>query len=668
MRLGYEYQSLKDADIHPETRIFLNRFVPAIQRINRDKNLTVEQILATIEEIHGIIKNNDMGKEFLGRLLDQTADIKLIDFDHPEDNDFAVVDELTFGPEAKGSFRPDVTVLVNGIPLGFLEVKKPNNEGGIQKEFHRMLDERLQVPEFKKYFNMLQFVTFSNNMEYETDNDAAPAEEVRAGSFYSTPNGNRTFFSFFREENPKTSGFKEIYMDEVRYILKDNGYSPSYADTEEFQTNLQPSTPCNRFVTSFFDIPRMMYLLQYGFFYVDTIDEKTGQPVTQKHIMRYPQFFASQAILKRIDGGGKSGIIFHTQGSGKTELSAFSTRIIRDYYSERGITAKFYYVVDRLDLLIQVRDEMRNRGLNAIEVNSRSDFEKELKRPLPKRGDLRSNGEIVVVNIQKFTDALPQVSNVYDAKIQRIFFVDEAHRSYKQTGQFFKNLMLVDDNAIYIAMTGTPLLSKKERSNLKFGDYIHKKCCLSKDVPDIYQCIKDTVAENGYPSKLSDTICAMLRYMKKNNLLGGCHATASAMYVALSEQGFKTELCVGEIGSPDMSPFDHSWVTVDDKVIDLACYMPLPNSAGITNASYPIVLSTDVVTKSTPKLTYGVETGMGFDFQTQQLLRMPFVDYLDNYPFEKNGLWTVIQRISPVPINYRTLREKYSNVQRKICK
>lgn len=474
MRLGYEYQSLKDADIHPETRIFLNRFVPAIQRINSDKNLTAEQILATIEEIHNIIKNNDMGKEFLSRLLDQTADIKLIDFDHPADNDFAIVDELTFGPEAKGSFRPDITILVNGIPLGFLEVKKPNNEGGIQKEFHRMLDERLQVPEFKKYFNMLQFVTFSNNMEYETDNDAAPAEEVRAGSFYSTPNGNRTFFSFFREENPKTTGFKEIYMDEVRYILKDNGYSPSYADTEEFQTNLQPSTPCNRFVTSFFDIPRMMYLLQYGFFYVDTIDEKTGQPVTQKHIMRYPQFFASQAILKRIDGGGKSGIIFHTQGSGKTELSAFSTRIIRDYYSERGITAKFYYVVDRLDLLIQVRDEMRNRGLNAIEVNSRADFEKELKRPLPKRGDLRSNGEIVVVNIQKFTDALPQVSNVYDAKIQRIFFVDEAHRSYKQTGQFFKNLMLVDDNAIYIAMTGTPLLSKKERSNLKFGDYIHK--------------------------------------------------------------------------------------------------------------------------------------------------------------------------------------------------
>lgn len=57
-----------------------------------------------------------MGKEFLSRLLDQTADIKLIDFDRPADNDFAIVDELTFGPEAKGPFQPDITVLVRYSP------------------------------------------------------------------------------------------------------------------------------------------------------------------------------------------------------------------------------------------------------------------------------------------------------------------------------------------------------------------------------------------------------------------------------------------------------------------------------------------------------------------------------------------------------------------------
>ena len=83
-------------------------------------------------------------------------------------------------------------------------------------------------------------------------------------------------------------------------------------------------------------------------------------------------------------------------------------------------------------------------------------------------------GEICVVNIQKFEGKMPEAKNDYNAKVQRIFFVDEAHRSYSSTGEFFKNLMTCDLNAIYIALTGTPLLSKKERSNLKFGDYIHK--------------------------------------------------------------------------------------------------------------------------------------------------------------------------------------------------
>lgn len=70
---------------------------------------------------------------------------------------------------------------------------------------------------------------------------------------------------------------------------------------------------------------------------------------------------------------------------------------------------------------------------------------------------------------------MPEIKNDYNAKIQRIIFVDEAHRSYaKSSGEFYKNLMLVDRDAIFIAMTGTPLLSKKERSNLRFGDYIHK--------------------------------------------------------------------------------------------------------------------------------------------------------------------------------------------------
>ena len=216
MRNGYDYQSLKDIDLHNETRIAMNRFIPAISKLN-GKQYTQAEALAIVEEIHTVIKNNDLGKSFYQWLINPQDKPQLVDFEHPYENDFAIVDELTFGKdgtenEKTGSFRPDITVLINGIPLAFLEVKHPNNEGGIQAEFNRMLNKRLEKPEYKKYFNMLQVVSFSNNMEYESDDDTAFAEDVKAGSFYTTPNGQKTSFSFFREEQPKTSGFVNAFL------------------------------------------------------------------------------------------------------------------------------------------------------------------------------------------------------------------------------------------------------------------------------------------------------------------------------------------------------------------------------------------------------------------------------------------------------------------------
>ena len=451
--------------VHPETKIALNRLKPALERLN-GRTYSDEEAVAVADEINNVIRNNDMGKEFYQWLIRPGNRDRLIDFDDITKNDFAVVDELWFGPQAKGSFRPDINILINGIPLAFLEVKKPNNPGGIQSEFRRMLDDRLAVPEYRKYFNMLQIVAFSNNMEYEDEDDAVSADSIRAGSFYTTPNGKNTTFSFFREERPKVSGFTEVTLDTVKYVLKDNHYNPSEADTPEFQTNLQMDTPCNKFVTSLFEKERLLYFLQYGIAFVDLA-------VPEKYIMRYPQFFASRAIIQRLEKGGRSGIIFHTQGSGKTNLAGSSVRILRDYYAKKNITARVYYIVDRLDLLTQVSNDMKARGLSVVNVDSKSEFERELNSPLS-AVSADSDGSITVVNIQKFDSDMPVGKNDYNAKIQRIFFVDEAHRSYKMTGEFFKNLMLCDRDGIFIAMTGTPLLSKKERSNLKFGDYIHK--------------------------------------------------------------------------------------------------------------------------------------------------------------------------------------------------
>lgn len=471
LKLGYNYQSLKDdkLDLDFNTKIFINRFKPAIEKIN-NKKLTYDEIKQILDEINNLIRNNDLGKEFYNRLIDPQDKLKLIDFENIKNNDFAVVDELPFSitPDSDiGSFRPDINILINGIPLAFLEVKKPNNEGGIQKEFVRMINNRLKNAEFRKYFNLIQMVSFSNNMEYEESDEA---EDVRAGSFYTTPNGNNTSFSFFREDEELyhiNYKYKEITEEEIKDITKDLGYDKKIVDTNEFKENLKNTTPCNKFVTSVYDKERFLYFLYYGILYIN-------EKIPQKHIMRYPQFFATRKIIERLENGGKGGIIWHTQGSGKTALAAYSNRVIKDYYAKKNIVARFFFVVDRIDLLRQASTEFENRGFSVINCNSKSEFSDELNKSLSTKNLNDSIGEYCVVNIQKFEGEMPNAKNDYNANVQRIFFVDEAHRSYSTNGEFFKNLMVCDNDGVYIALTGTPLLSKKERSNLKFGDYIHK--------------------------------------------------------------------------------------------------------------------------------------------------------------------------------------------------
>ena len=114
LRLGYEYQSLKDIDLHTETRIAVNRFQPALQRIN-GKTYSDEEIQNILDKIHSTIRNNDMGRAFYRWLIHPQDETILVDFENIENNNFAVVDELTFGKEGTenekdGSFRPDITV------------------------------------------------------------------------------------------------------------------------------------------------------------------------------------------------------------------------------------------------------------------------------------------------------------------------------------------------------------------------------------------------------------------------------------------------------------------------------------------------------------------------------------------------------------------------------
>lgn len=458
-RLGYEYLSLKKATWDKDTNIFTDIFIESIERIN--PNLEDDEAKRLYEDVALALDNEDLGKAFFEMLLEKSG-TKLIDFENFDNNSFHVVTELPY-ENGDDNFRPDVITLINGMPLVFIEVKKPNNREGIIAERTR-INKRFQNKKFRKFVNITQFMIFSNNMEYD-NTDPAPIE----GAFYASPSYHKPIFNYFREE--ETFDLENLLKPEddtlENVVLKDTNYQ-AIKGNAEFLTNKNPNSPTNRILTSLLSRERLSFLLQYSLVYVN---EQSG---LQKHIMRYPQIFATKAIERKLNEDVKKGIIWHTQGSGKTALTFYSVKFLTDYFQKKKVIPKFYFIVDRLDLATQASSEFEKRGLTVIKVNSRKEFEKDIKTTTALH-NLSGKAEITVVNIQKFTDDSNVVQQKdYNIDIQRIYFLDEAHRSYNPKGSFLANLVQSDKNAITIGLTGTPLLSKDYNSKDLFGDYIHK--------------------------------------------------------------------------------------------------------------------------------------------------------------------------------------------------
>ncbi len=458
-RLGYEYLSLKDAVWDENTNIFTDIFKQSLAKINPDAD--EQAINRALEDITLALDNEDLGKAFY-EILTNRSGLKLIDFTDFNKNTFNVVTELTY-KNGDEEFRPDIILLINGMPLSFIEVKKPNNKDGVLAERNR-INTRFKNDKFRRFVNITQLMVFSNNMEYNSDSPL-PIE----GTFYASSSYDKPVFNYFREEEPlNLAALLKPENDGLENeILRDNNLTV-IKHSPEFITNKDPNTPTNRICTSLFSKERFSFLLQYAFAYINETDG------LQKHIMRYPQIFATKAIEKKLSEGIKKGIIWHTQGSGKTALAYYNVRHLTDYFQKQSVIPKFYFIVDRIDLLIQAHREFTSRGLIVHSINSRDEFAKDIKSTEVIH-NLSGKPEITVVNIQKFKDDPDVVStNDYDMNIQRIYFLDEVHRSYNPKGSFLANLSQSDEKAIKIGLTGTPLLGNDYNSKSLFGNYIHK--------------------------------------------------------------------------------------------------------------------------------------------------------------------------------------------------
>ncbi|WP_187876243.1 DEAD/DEAH box helicase family protein, partial [Helicobacter pylori] len=289
-------------------------------------------------------------------------------------------------------------------------------------------------------------------------------------------------------------------------------------------------TPTNPLLTSFCSPKRLCFILKYG---ISFLKEKSE---FKKHIWRYAQMFASLNVLKELQkhyGTNQNlkdplkGIIWHTQGSGKTALTYHLTKLIRDFFSPLNKKTKFYFIVDRLDLLEQAKNEFLKRGLCVHEAENKEDLSQKLKNSSVFEGS-QGNDEIIVVNIQKFkspneekapnedpssapkeiiskTELQEATKDNHD--LQRVFIIDEAHRSYDPKGCFYANLIECDKTAIKIALTGTPLLednAQDKATKNTFGNYLHTYS-YTESIKDRHTLeLQLEIIEKSYKEKLQE--------------------------------------------------------------------------------------------------------------------------------------------------------------------
>ncbi|MCB6678217.1 HsdR family type I site-specific deoxyribonuclease [Bacteroides intestinalis] len=523
-RIGYTYfgklSEDKNSTVYDgDTNILLPIFEQQFKRLNPEHE---GEYLQVLKDIRKELNDDDLGRGFYNRLK-AVSPVKLIDFDNIGNNTFHFTAEFTC-KNGQDEFRPDITLFVNGLPLCFVEVKKPNNQGGMLAESARMNKERFPNKKFRRFINITQLMIFSNNMEYDALGGIVPIQ----GAFYCTGARSYSPFNCFREENLSAQKiapfhrdypYKDIDKTAEKQILSD--YNCQVIHTSpEYQTNLDFNTPTNRMLTSMCSPERLLYIIKYGIAYVRMEREVDGkiESTDQKHVMRYQQLFASLAIRKKLAEGVKSGVVWHTQGSGKTALSYYLTFILNDFYSKQNKVAKFYFIVDRLDLLEQATQEFEARGLVVSTANSRAELMAQFRSNQAQQG-VSGQAEITVVNIQRFAEDKEKVRiNDYATNLQRIFILDEAHRGYKPGGCFLANLFDADTDAIKIALTGTPLL-KEERASCKvFGNYLHTYY-YDKSIADGYtlKIIREDI-ETSYKERLSDVYDKLETLVQKKDI------------------------------------------------------------------------------------------------------------------------------------------------------
>lgn len=416
----------------------INRLNPTIPLAAREDalqqvvNLNTPVLLSANRRLHYFLVNG-VPVEYQKDGETRGDFVRLMDFENPSANEWLAVNQFSI-KGAKHTRRPDIILFINGLPLVLIELKNSVDENAdIGKAFNQLQTYKEQIPDIFQYNEMLII---------------SDGSDARMGSLSS--------------------------------------------DIERFMTwrtidgvTLDPLGEFHELETMTRGILTPIYLLDYLRFFI-LFEENDGKLI--KKIAGYHQFHAVRAAIQQVilasrpEGNRKGGVVWHTQGSGKSiTMTCFAARVMREPAMENPTIV---VITDRNDLDGQLfgvfslaQDLLREQ---AVQVESRQDLRIKLNN--------KPSGGIVFATIQKFMpgedeDIFPVLSNRHNI----VVIADEAHRTQygfsselkgkegreKYKVGYAQHLRDALPNATFVAFTGTPVSSEDRDTRAVFGNYIH---------------------------------------------------------------------------------------------------------------------------------------------------------------------------------------------------
>lgn len=394
----------------------------------------------------------------LGKAFEQTIEgdkkshsLHYIDWENPANNTYHVTEEYSVLRHARSDhYRPDVVLFVNGIPMGIIECKSPALN-------HTKKPVDLATEQHIRNFSkdgIRGLYIYSNLLLSLAGNAATYATTGTSKEYWAKW---REQFQLEKEAKNYEESLKKVKNKALSNEIKDQLYGERFKYVrkyfDELEENNRSISEQDRLLYSICKKERLLDIVYNFILFDDGI----------KKVARYQQYFAVKNTFNRIGkkdakGRRKGGVIWHTQGSGKSLTMVMLAQMIAA--DKSTLNPKIILVTDRIDLDDQISDTFKKCQKEVIQAKTGAHLAELIED---------SNDSIVTTIINKFEAAVKQSKKPYESS-DIFVLIDEGHRT--QYGTFNVKMEQVFPNACFIAFTGTPLMKKEKSTANKFGGYI----------------------------------------------------------------------------------------------------------------------------------------------------------------------------------------------------